>query len=119
MGYQQSFLQFKNKEVLKEELKKYTKRRTEGDQAFVLCVNRANKDIQPFVKGELLIVLGGERYAQRSKARVKKELGIDNVKSVVFIDNPDYCYLSDGKLGEFLDEHFVSLTKKETDELLA
>lgn len=118
MGYQQSFLQFGGTKELKSELKKYAHRNTENDQAHVLCINKAIKDIEPFVKGELMLVVGGERYAQRNKERVKEELGIENIRSVVFIDNPDYYYLSNGRLGDFLDEHFEALSEEETNKLL-
>ncbi len=118
MGYQQSFLQFGGIKELRSELKRYVQRNTESDQAYVLCVNKTLKNIKPFVKGELMIVIGGERFTQRNKQRVKEELGIENIRSIVFIDNQDYCYLSNGNLGEFLDEHFESLSKEEIDKLL-
>lgn len=118
MGYQQSLLKLKSKEDLIKELKAYLKRDTINDDAYLLGVNKTLKSIDPFTKGELSLVVGGERYSQRNKMRVKEGLGINNVQQVVFIDNPDYWFMSNGNLGGFLDEHFQPLTKEEVDELL-
>lgn len=118
MGYQESFIQFKNVEVLKSELKKYKDRDSSEDAASIYGVTRVRKDIHPFKEGNLVAVVGGERYAQRSRDRFKEELGLKNIKHIVFIDNPDYCEMSDGNLGGLLDEYFEQLTSEEHEELL-
>lgn len=118
MGRQQSFIKFKNKEVLVSEVKKYQERDSSGDQTYLLCANEVIKDIVPFKKGELLLVVGGERHGQRNTHNLKNETGLGNVERIVFIDNERYSEMSDGDLGGLLDEHFRALTKDEHDELI-
>ncbi|MNF66521.1 hypothetical protein D3C84_483160 [compost metagenome] len=118
MGYQESFVQFKNKETLVSELKKYKIRNFDEDLARVYGVNKVKKSIKPFREGELVLVVGGERSEQRNEKRLVDGLGINNVKNIVFIDNPAYWEMSNGEIGKLLDEHFEQLSEKEHDELL-
>lgn len=119
MGYQQSLVKFESEKDLIEELRKYVKRDKTGDQAFVYGINKTLHGIQPFKKGEFSLIIGGERYPQRNKANLKIELGIEKVKEIVFIDNEEYYFLSNGNLGKFLDYHFKTLTEDEGEELLS
>lgn len=113
MGYQQSFIKFKDLELLKSELIKYNQRNSEYDLATVYGVVKIIKPISPFEKNELALVMGGERSEQRNTNRLKEGLGIENAQEIVFIDNPYYWELSDGNIGELLDEHFQTITKDE------
>lgn len=117
LGYQQSIIQFKSEEDLINELKTYIKRDTSSDQATVYVVNKTIKAVYPFKKDELNLVIGGDRHPQRSKQNLREELGLNNVKSITFIEEFDYNYEKED-LGDFLDRHFKVLEKEEVDELL-
>jgi len=118
MGLQQSYVKFENEKLLLEELKKYVKRDSKGDQTYVLGTVKVLKSMEPFLKGELAIVLGGERHGQRNLMNLKEETGIENAQSITFIDNETYCMLSGGDLGKFLNEHFYFHNPKEFNELV-
>ena len=121
MGYQESFIQFKDKKTLKKELKKYESRNKENDFAKIVCVDRVKKGITPFRKGELLAVVCGERSEQRNEERLKDGLGVENVKDIVFIDNLEYSLITFEKemsLRDLLEEHFERLSDEEYQELL-
>jgi 16S rRNA C1402 N4-methylase RsmH len=45
MGYQESFIKFKDEKTLVEQLKKYGKRDKAKDLAEIVCVDRVKKDI--------------------------------------------------------------------------
>lgn len=114
MGRQQSFIKFKSTDVLKNELIKYQERDIKEDMATVYGVVEVIKSVTPFKKGELAVVVGGERYAQRNAKTVEEELGIGNVQKVVFIDN--YYPMAEAKsidLGDLLDAHFRTLDENE------
>lgn len=120
MGYQESFIKFKDKETLIEQLKRYEKRE-KSDLVEIICVDRLKKEIYPFKKGELVAVVGGERSEQRERNRLRKELGIAKIQDIVFVDNPIYWEMAmekDVGLGDFLWEHFERLSDKEYAELL-
>ena len=90
MGRQQSYVKFKNAEVLMFELAKYMNRDSKKDLTYVIGTCLVLKDVQSwenFDKGEIVMVLSGERHAQRSRENLLQELGIDNVVEIVFIDN--------------------------------
>lgn len=121
MGYQESFIKFKNVKTLIEQLGKYNKRDKANDMAEIICVDRVKKEIYPFKKGELVAVVCGERSEQRDRNRLRRGLGITNVQDIVFIDNPFYWEMAmeqDVGLGEILGEHFERLTDEEYAELL-
>lgn len=128
MGRQQSFLKFKDKETLVKEVKRYKYRDISDDIARVYQIVRVIKDVKgfddvpAFNKDEFAIVVGGDRYPQRSKKNLKENLGIENVEEIVYIDNVYYSDMAitkyNGSLGDFLDEHFKALSHDETDELL-
>jgi hypothetical protein len=120
MGYQESFIKFKDQKTLKEQLKRYEKRE-KSDLIEIICVDRVRKEIFPFKAGELVAVVGGERSEQRERNRLRKGLGITKVQDIVFIDNPIYWEIAmeqDVDLGEILGEHFDRLTDEEYSELL-
>lgn len=118
MGRQQSFVKFESKEVLVSELKKYDERNNREYQTYVIGVVETIKPIQPFSKGELALVMGGERYGQRNTNNLKEETGIENADHIVFIDCERFVMKSNGDLGKFLDSHFRSLTEDEINKLL-
>ncbi|MEI2368017.1 hypothetical protein [Niallia circulans] len=121
MGYQESFIKFKNEETLKEQLKAYQKRDKSNDLADIVCVDRVKKEVYPFREGELVAVVSGERSEQRDKSRLRNGLGIKRVADIVFIDNPIYWEIAWKRgidLGDFLREHFETLSDEEYEELL-
>lgn len=121
MGYQESFIKFKNEETLKEQLKAYQKRDKSNDLADIVCVDRVKKEVYPFREGELVAVVSGERSEQRDKSRLRNGLGIKRVVDIVFIDNPIYwekAWKRGIDLGDFLREHFETLSDEEYEELL-
>ncbi|MEH7076221.1 hypothetical protein [Neobacillus drentensis] len=122
MGYQESFIQFKSKKSLMEELRRYDKRDKSSDIADLVCVDRVKKEVFPFKEGELVAVVCGERSEQRDKNRLRSGLGIRNVKDIVFIDNPVYWEMAEEQgiidLGAFLSMHFEKLSKDEYNALL-
>lgn len=59
MGYQQSFVKFKDVETLKNELIKYKKRDSKHEQASIYGVVKTIKTIPPFKKDELTLIVGG------------------------------------------------------------
>lgn len=120
MGYQESFIKFRDQKTLIEQLKRYEKRE-KSDLVKIVCVDRVKKEIYPFKVGELVAVVGGERSEQRDRNRIRKGLGITNIQDIVFIDNPYYWEMAmeqDGGLGEILDEYFERLSDEEYAELL-
>lgn len=120
MGYQESFIKFKDTKTLIEELRRYEKKDKSKDLADIVCVDRVKKQVSPFKEGELVVVVGGERSQQRDKNRLQKELGIKNIVDIVFIDNPYYWEIAGEKgisLRDFLTEHFESLSESEYEEL--
>lgn len=120
MGYQESFIKFKDQKTLLEQLKRYEKRE-KSDLVKIVCVDRVKKEIYPFKVDELVAVVGGERSEQRDRNRIRKGLGITNIQDIVFIDNPYYWEMAmeqDGGLGEILDEYFERLSDEEYAELL-
>lgn len=121
MGYQESFIKFKDVEILINQLKGYQLRDKNGDLAEIVCVDRVKKDIIPFKKGELVAVVCGERSEQRDRNRLRRGLGITKVQDIVFIDNPSYWEMAMDQevgLGEILEEHFERLSDEEFEELL-
>lgn len=121
MGYQESFIKFKNEKTLIEQLNKYAKRDKANDMAEIICVDRVKKDIVPFRAGELVAVVGGERSEQRDRNRLRKGLGIAYVQEIVFIDNLYYWEMAmerDADLGEILEEYFERLPDEEYEILL-
>lgn len=118
MGYQESFIQFKSVDLLKSELKKYAARDKEDDLAEIVSVNKVKEAVMPFKKGDLVAVVCGERSEQRDNSRLKEGLGIENVKNIVFIDNPTYYELSKDDFHGFLNKHFEQITEEEYQELI-
>lgn len=118
MGRQQSFVQFENLEILKSEIEKYQQRDTKEDVTYVLGAVKVIKEVYPFSVGDIALILGGERYGQRNEHNLKEETGIENVENIIFIDNELYSGMSEGNLGNFLDEHFQSLTEDIFMELI-
>lgn len=118
MGMQQSLIKFKDKETLVSELKKYVERDTSNNSVYLICVNKVIKDLYPFTEGELILVIGGERFEQRFIQNLKNASGIENIDSIVFVDNPTYLKMSDGDISVLLDNHFRTLSKNETDDLI-
>lgn len=90
MGYQESYVQFENEDILFEELKKYKKRDTDGDLAYIIGLVIVTQKIGPFHEGEYLMVVSGERSEQRNSARLYEGLGIGRVHHCYFID--DFLY---------------------------
>ncbi|MFT4413359.1 hypothetical protein ACLM5H_05820 [Fredinandcohnia humi] len=120
MGYQESFIKFKDEKTLVQELRRYEKGEKDSDLVHIVCVDRVKKQVSPFNEGELVVVAGGERSQQRDKNRLQKELGIKNIVDIVFIDNPFYWEMAEEKgidFGDFLTEHFESLSENEYEEL--
>lgn len=120
MGYQESFIKFKDKKTLIEQLRRYEKRE-KSDLVEIICVDRVKKAIYPFNEGELVAVVGGERSEQRERNRLRRGLGITKIQDIVFIDNPFYWEMAmerDADLGDILWEHFEKLSDKEYAELL-
>lgn len=120
MGYQESFIKFKDQQTLIEQLKRYEKRE-KSDLVEIVCVDRVKKEIYPFKEGELVAVVGGERSEQRDRNRLKRELGITKIQDIWFVDNPIYWEMAmerDVDLGDFLGEYFEKLSDVEYAELL-
>lgn len=120
MGYQESFIKFKDEKTLLQELRRYEKGEKDSDLVHFVCVDRVKKQISPFNEGELVVVVGGKRGQQRDKNKPQKELGIKNIADIVFIDNPFYWEMAEEKVinfGDFLTEHFESLSENEYEEL--
>lgn len=121
MGYQESFIKFRNQKTLIEQLKKYSRRDKASDLAEIVCVDRVKKDIFPFKEGELVAVVCGERSEQRNRSRLREGLGITKIQDIVFIDNPYYWEMAEDKnvdLSEILGEHFEKLSNAEYDQLV-
>lgn len=116
MGYQESFIQFKNDQDLIEEIRKYKGRDTSGDLAQLVCIDRVKKAVSPFNEGELVAVVCGDRSEQRTTDALKEGLGIENVKSITFID--EYMDQADGDLQGFLEEHFKKLSDAEMETII-
>ncbi|WP_430789092.1 hypothetical protein VBD025_02760 [Virgibacillus flavescens] len=109
MGYQESFIKFKDVTTLIKQLKSYNKRDKTEDMAEIVCIDKVKKEIVPFKEGELVAVVCGERSEQRDHNKLRKGLGITNVQDIVFIDNPYYWEMTmdqDVGIGEILGEHF-------------
>lgn len=117
MGYQESFIKFKNKKDLVAEVKRYKGRETSDDLATLICIDRIKKDISPFIKGEFVAVVCGERSEQRTAHSLREGLGIENVQSITFID--EYMDQAEGDLEGFLEEHFEKLSDSELNAILA
>jgi len=120
MGYQQSFISYASTEELVKDLQEYGKRDRSKDQSGVYCINRVKKELPGFKEGELVVVVGGERYDQRGLSRLKEGLGLSRASDIVFIENvyPAFELGASVELSNFLDDHFESLTNEEHDELL-
>ncbi len=115
MGYQQSFVKFKTINQLKKELVKYKDRDKSRDQAEITGYVEVIKEIYPFSKGEVALIVSGERYEQRNAPNLKEGLGISNIDEIVFIDNPEYVYMAEEQnveLGQLLDKHFSMLDEE-------
>jgi hypothetical protein len=121
MGYQESFIKFKDEKTLVQELRRYEKYEKDSDLVRIVCVDRVKKQVFPFNEGELVAVVGGDRGQQRDKERLQKELGIRNIVDIVFVDNPIYWEMAEDKgvrFTDFLKEHFIQLSKGEYEEFL-
>jgi hypothetical protein len=116
MGYQESFIKFRNAEDLIEEVRKYKRRDTSSDLAELVCVDRVKKAVHPFKAGELVAVVCGERSEQRTTNALREGLGIENVQSITFID--EYMDQADGDLPIFLEEHFEKLSESELEVII-
>ncbi|MBN6185677.1 hypothetical protein JQN58_01600 [Aneurinibacillus sp. BA2021] len=121
MGYQESFIKFKDEKTLVQELRRYENGEKDSDLVHIVCVDRVKKQVSPFNEGELVAVVGGDRSQQRDIKRLQKELGIKNIAHIVFVDNSIYWEIAEEKgvgFGVFLKEHFEQLSKEEYAELL-
>lgn len=118
MGRQQSYVKFEDKETLITELKRYDQRDTKDFQTYVIGMVETIKPMHPFAKGELALILGGERYGQRNPVNLKEETGIENAQQIVFIDCPRFVEMANGNLGDFLDSHFKLLSEDEIANLI-
>lgn len=117
MGYQQFYLKFNNLKALQNELIIYKKRDKSNDQAKVFCAVEVLKNVAPFKKGEVALVVGGERWEQRNKSNLKEGLGIGQVKEIMFIDNYYFnAKAQDMELGEFLDSNFRTIEEDEYEK---
>ena len=121
MGTQASFIQFKDITTMKKELRKYQKRAKSDDVVDIVALERVKKDIFPFKEGEIVAVTVGERWIQRDRKELCKELGVRNIVEIVFVDNPYYWELAmekDRGIDEILSEHFVKLSDEEYRKFL-
>ncbi|MFC3041573.1 hypothetical protein ACFOGI_15105 [Virgibacillus xinjiangensis] len=120
MGYQESYIRFQTEKDLRNEWKQYKERFKEKSPllAEVVCASRAKKDVFPIRQGELMLVVVGERSAQKMHT-IEQSLGIKKVKGIIPID--DLIGLAGEQhmlLDEFLQSHFHVLTREEEDDFL-
>ncbi|MFD1363167.1 hypothetical protein [Lentibacillus salinarum] len=118
MGYQESYIRFKNKRNLRREYKKFQEIQETNEGltlADIVCVRQAIKNAPPIQKGEFLLVGTGERSANQPGY-----LGLKGVHSLVPIDHyiPAASYM-DMSINQYLDSHFRTLSKEEENRLLA
>lgn len=118
MGYQESIVKFRSVDDLKNEMKKYQHKSGMDDVVHIYNAARTIKGISPFKKGELVLIVGGERYVQRSPKILEEELGIEEIQSVVFIDNPYYWDLSGGNIDKLIGENFAILSREEYEKVI-
>jgi hypothetical protein len=118
MGYQESFISFRSEEILKKELKKHLESDFSKRYTRVTGAVQVIKEVPFFKKGELLLIVTGDRGNQYNKQVLREDCGIKNVKDIVGIDCCLYVDISDGDLGKFLDEHFKPLKENELMALL-
>ena len=116
MGIQASFIKFKDNVTTKRELRKYQKRDKSEDVVDIVALEKVKKDICPFKKGEIVVVVVGERWIQRDTKELCKELGVKGIVEIAFVDNPYYWDLAieeDKSIDEILSEHFEQLSEEE------
>lgn len=120
MGSQASYIKFGNKNDLIKALRKYQQRNTEDDLADIVAVAKAKSTIAPFEKGELTLLVVGERSAQRSLNRLKNDLGIEGAENIIFLDDFlfDAGIEEDLELEEFINRYFIEVDL-ESDEVEA
>lgn len=117
MGFQQSYIKFKNENDLKEELSRLIQRKIKFrnyTSCDVVGVGRAVEPFEPFKKYEYFLVIIGERFPQKSEENLYEELGIMNIEEIVFID--DYFDLAEDEgleLSDWLDKKVVYLNDKD------
>ncbi|MFC2946775.1 hypothetical protein [Virgibacillus sediminis] len=78
----------------------------------------AQEDVYPIKQGEMVLVVVGERSAQKMHT-IERSLGIKKIKGIIPIDN--FIGLAGEQhmlLDEFLESHFHVLTRKEEDDFL-
>jgi hypothetical protein len=110
VGYQESFVKFENNDKAIEEIKKYVNRDTENYTTTLYNVVRVSDDIPMFSKGELVMIVGGERYDQRSPARLREGVEVQGAIDVIYIDD----YLDDRRRGKaYLDKYFKNVHPNE------
>ncbi|MCF2649681.1 hypothetical protein [Niallia circulans] len=121
MGTQASFIKFKDISTMKRELRKYQKRNKSDDVVDIVALEMVKKDICPFKKGEIVAVVVGERWIQRDRKELCKELGVKSIVEIAFVDNPYYLDLAieeDKSIDDILSEHFEQLSDNECKEFL-
>ena len=120
MGHQASFIKFRNKKTLVEQLKKYEAQPKEKRSEYVeiATVCRVKKDIWPFVEGEFAPVVAGERGIIYNIPELKEELGISKFQQVIAVDCGMYCDIQIEQGVNILEEYFEELPKEVWTELL-
>ncbi|MFC2947626.1 hypothetical protein [Virgibacillus sediminis] len=115
MGYQESYIRFRSERDLRKEWKQYKERVKQETPllAEVVCASSAKKDVYPIKQGEMMLVVVGERSAQKMHT-IERSLDIKRVKGIIPID--DFIVLAGEQhmhLDEFLQSHFHVLTREE------
>lgn len=87
MGYQESYIQFRDFNLLVHELERYSKRDTSEDLARVIGTVQVLKDYRCFTQDEICLVTAGERSEQRSPQCLREGLGIIGATNIEYIDD--------------------------------
>jgi len=113
VGYQESFVKFENNEVAIEEIKAYMARDRESYTTRLYTVKEVVKDIPMFKKGELVMVVGGERADQRGPFSLEEGIGIKNAVDVIYIDDYLFDHRGNKEGKDYLAEHFRNIHPSE------
>lgn len=120
MGHQASFIKFRNKKTLVEQMKKYENQpeRKRSDLVEIVAVYRVKKAIWPFNKGEFVPVVAGERGVIYNIPLLKEELGISKFQQVIAVDCAEYYFMQIEQNIDIFDVYFEELPKEIWTELL-
>lgn len=120
MGHQASFIKFRNKKTLVEQLRKYEAQPQDKRSEYVeiVAVCRVKKALWPFAKGEFVPVVAGERGIIYNIPELKEELGITKFQQVIAVDCAEYYFMQVDQGIDIFEEYFEELPREVWTELL-